>query len=708
MKTLAALFVWLAIPTLAQDRFYPFTIDQDKLAGAADFSHLNRALTPADRVFIRNGHFYTVGSDLKPNTADDRRIRFFGANLAFGANFPEPQDAHRIAKRLRKLGVNLVRLHHMDTSPDKDPATARSILTDGPFPSLNPISVARLRSFLDALKAEGIYANLNLHVGYEFRPAVDGVPAVPGSPRLPTQSKPLHLFYPAMIDKQCDFTRKVLDALKLNGDVVLAMVEISNETSLIDSWQKNSLEKLVTGPYREELDRQKTRFLAGRPDTPDLTIEFLIDRDRHYLNRMKAAVREKVGPLVPVAGTQIGFGGLMNFDSHRDLDYQDNHFYIDHYNFPNQRWDGRDWRIRDTSSSGTGFDRYLNMAATREHGRPFTVSEFNQPFPNRQAAEIDPTLAAFAAFQDWDSIMHFAYEHGREWDRGAPSGFNINGDWTKFPNIGQSAWLYRTGAVQAARKHIAVTMPYEQRLASTRGKFNGAVTKFLQTSGGFDANVAFLHAIAMDSNAKNFSLPAEAKQVAAPFRSDTGEILYDPERKIFTLAAPQAAGVYGFAGKQKAAAGAIEVELAPQSRGFVALTLTALDGKAIPASGRLLLTIPGCTLRTYPGSDPERPQKFIPYPGASGWFTLEPDPTHPNKPSGAYGGGPSKVWMERVECHVTLRTQGKSVAVYPLDGAGARMRALPARDVAKTAGGVRIHLQADGQDFAPWYEIVVK
>jgi hypothetical protein len=121
-----------------------------------------------------------------------------------------------------------------------------------------------------------------------------------------------------------------------------------------------------------------------------------------------------------------------------------------------------------------------------------------------------------------------------------------------------------------------------------------------------------------------------------------------------------------------------------------------------------LLTIPGYTLRTYPGSEPERPQRLIPYPGASGWVTLEPDPAHPGKPSGAFGGGPSKVWMERVECHVTLRTQGKSVTIYPLDGAGTRMKALPSRDVAKTSGGVRIHLQADGQDFAPWYEIVVK
>src|SRR5450759_6042098 len=66
--------------------------------------------------------------------------------------------------------------------------------------------------------------------------------------------------------------------------------------------------------------------------------------------------------------------------------------------------------------------------ASREAGRPYTVSEFNQPFPNRQAAELDPVLAAFGAFQGWESIMHFAYSHGRSCDAAGPSSFDINGD----------------------------------------------------------------------------------------------------------------------------------------------------------------------------------------------------------------------------------------------------------------------------------------
>ena len=667
------LAVALSVPAAAQDRLYQFSVDQDHLTGAPDFSRLNHPLTPADRVFVKDGHFHIAGPDLRANTSDDQRIRLFGVNTAFGANFPEPQDASRIAKRLRRLGVNLVRLHHMDSSPDRNAEDARSTLTTGPYPTLNPVSIARLRGFLDALKAEGIYVNLNLHVGYEFRPAVDGVPPVPGADRLPTQSKPLHIFYPRMVDLQAEYAKKLIDALKLKGDPVLAMVEIDNETSLIDTWQKNSIDRLVTGEYRDELDRQKKAFLKDRADSTDLTIQFFVDRDRAYLKRLLGVVRESTDGLVPVAGTQVGFGGLLNYDSHQDLDYQDNHFYIDHYNFPNVRWDGRDWRQRNITSSGTGFATFLNMAATREAGRPFTISEFNQPFPNTYAAEIDPALAAFAGFQDWDALMHFAWEHGRDWDRGGPSNFNLNGDWTKWPNVGQSAWIFRTAAVAPAKQQVAIPLPLEARMESARQKANGNAARFLASAAGYDANIAFVHRVAMDTRAKG-ALPEAAKSVTAPYRSDTGEVTFDPARRLLRIEAPQVAGIFGFIGDAPASAGPVTVE----SHGFIALLLTALDNRPLDKSARMLLSLPGYTIRPS--------QKLINYPGTADWWTLSSDN---DRPSGAYSGT-GAVMMERVECLLKFR----GVTVYPLDGCGNRMPAIE--------GGDRIRLNAA----TPWYELV--
>jgi hypothetical protein len=152
----------------------------------------------------------------------------------------------------------------MDSQPDADPANAGSILTRDPYPTINAVAARRLRGFLDALKAEGIYVNLNLKVGYTFRPPVDGVPALERDAAYPTQSKPLHMIHPRGIALQKEFTRRVLDALELGSDPVLAMVEINNESSLVYAWQNGSLERDATGVYHAELVNEWNRWLAGK------------------------------------------------------------------------------------------------------------------------------------------------------------------------------------------------------------------------------------------------------------------------------------------------------------------------------------------------------------------------------------------------------------------------------------------------------------
>jgi len=631
-------------------KMYPVRIDQDRLAGAPDFSFLNRPLTDEDRITVRDGHFVD---------ARGRRVKFWGVNLAFGANFPEPADSVRIARRLRRLGVNLVRLHHMDTSPDAESETARSLLTTGPYPTLNSVAVKRLRLLLDALRDEGIYVNLNLHVGYTFRPGIDPVPD-PGYP-IPNQSKPVHILNERMVELQCEYARRVIDALRLKDDPVLAMVEINNESSLLYSFQTGALKKYW----------------------PEAALDEVIARDKAYLDRIAAAVRERLGPAVPVTGTQVEFGGPFLYDTHAALSYIDDHFYIDHYNFPNRPWDQTDWRIRDSSGAGSGYLQYLHKAFARQAGKPFTVSEFNQPYPNRQAAELDPTLAAFAAFQDWDGVMHFAYSHGRNWDRNAPSGFDLDGDFTKLAAFGQAAYLFRKGLVRPAEREFVVPLPRSLREKATAERMQFQLARFFESL-GVDPNVAFTRRVAVDPAVE--TLPPKAKE-QPPYHAEGGDISYDPLRQLFLIHAEQAAGVFGFLLQEPASAGPMTVTLAPDSRGFAALLLTSLDGKPLENSARLLLSNPGFTLG--------ETQRLIPYRKDPAWFTLAP--SEAQKPSSPFSvSGPVK--MELVDANVVLRSRVAGLAVYPLDGAGRRQAALP---VERTPQGYRFRLNAE----TPWYEI---
>ena len=869
----AAALLWSSLGYSQQ--FFPFSLDQDHLAGAPDLSSLNHPLAAGDKLKVCGEHFCRV--------ADGTRVRLFAVNLAFGANFPEEADAPRIAKRLRRLGVNLVRCHHMDSSPDRNPSDARSLLTTGPYPTLNPVSVARLRAFLDALKAEGIYIDLNLHVGYTFRPSVDNVPSLE---KFPTQSKPLHIFYPRMVDLQCEYTRKVIEALKLRDDPVLGVVEINNESSLIYAWQGNRLDEYLTGDYRRALQDQwnaflKTRYtttqklnaawgqtvgdgadilgqswnleahgpaqatketkdgalmvrlthggasviakhvgfsidtahgyvaeLEIRADLPDgatrnvhwdlkrdvspwdgigskniavtnrwqkvrLSVQqpssaflkngrlglelqevgadvavyirncslrvagkrglnsdeslesgnasanvalvgdevatrprmddyllFLADVDRAYLKKMLAAVRDTAGA-VPATGTQMGYGGLENLDTHQDLDYQDNHFYVDHYSFPHTQWDAHDWRQKNSSGVATGLTELARMAIVRQAGRPYTVSEYNQPWPNTQANEIDVVTAALGAFQDWDAIMHFAYSHAADWSNAVPVAFNLNGDWSKEVLLGQAAWLFRSGAISAGKTPVTVPVSSDLRLRALREK-SWNVASLLTEVTGLDPADVFVHPVKLvkDGVGKATGTP----KPAAPYLSDTGELTYDPDAKLYLIHAPKAAGVFGYPGNRAVAAGPMEVQLAAGARGYATILLTSLDGRALAESRHMLLSTPGYTMRTVAGSNPPRPQKLINYPGSTTLWTLEPDPGS-DKPSGDLNRGSGPVWMERVESSVQLTTRARNLRVYPLSGTGSRLAPLGGNDVQPCKGGFRIHLQADGQPLSPWFEL---
>ncbi len=71
----------------------------EEIAGASGF------------VKVENGHFVDgKGSG----------IRFFGTNLTFSSAFPDKKTAIMIAGRLKKLGMNVVRFHHMDNQSAPD------------------------------------------------------------------------------------------------------------------------------------------------------------------------------------------------------------------------------------------------------------------------------------------------------------------------------------------------------------------------------------------------------------------------------------------------------------------------------------------------------------------------------------------------------------------------------------------------------------
>lgn len=244
--------------------FFRFAVEEDALVGAADRSAMNRPLDAAARIAVSNGRLVAVGADGKPGTADDQRTRLFGVNLSFSANFPSDIDAERLAKRLRRLGFNAVRLHHMDTSPDTRANPPRSVLLPGPFPTFNPDALARLRHLIDVLAAEGIYVDLNLRVGYRFRPAIDQVPPMDGGAAAATYTAPIYMYTPRMAELEERYARGLVRGLGLRNHPGLALVEVSNEASLLAAWRRREWTDAVPRAYEPVLREQWNRWAVQR------------------------------------------------------------------------------------------------------------------------------------------------------------------------------------------------------------------------------------------------------------------------------------------------------------------------------------------------------------------------------------------------------------------------------------------------------------
>ena len=129
--------------------------DLDSSATVADMSFLNPLPAGSSGyITVKDGHFID---------GQGNRIRFFGTNLTFGACFPEKETSVSLSARLRKLGMNVMRLHHMDNQK------APGGIWDATMKEFDAGQLEKMDWLIYQLKQHGIYTNINLHVSRNYR-----------------------------------------------------------------------------------------------------------------------------------------------------------------------------------------------------------------------------------------------------------------------------------------------------------------------------------------------------------------------------------------------------------------------------------------------------------------------------------------------------------------------------------------------------------
>ncbi|MEL7089975.1 MAG: carbohydrate binding domain-containing protein, partial [Planctomycetota bacterium] len=191
-----------------------------------------------------------------------REVRLFGTNICDVHVMPPAELAEPIARRLRELGFNFIRLHYYDYAPAPD-----GLMNDD-MRTLNPAKLDQMDRLVSELKRHGIYIDLNLHVARNYPDQPEGWAEM---------GKVLDRVSPALIQDQKDFARQLLTHVNAYTGVAyadepaIAIVEINNENSALLSTSSGNAMLFGSLPdtHRLPIKAQWNVWLQGRYESTD-------------------------------------------------------------------------------------------------------------------------------------------------------------------------------------------------------------------------------------------------------------------------------------------------------------------------------------------------------------------------------------------------------------------------------------------------------
>ena len=629
------------------------------------------------------------------------RVRFYAVNMPGRFAMAETMDdARRIANRLAKLGVNLVRIHGADFKEVTwakgrpglfGPASWRPGTTD-----LYPDSLRRLDAFVAQCKAHGMYVQLDLLTSRTFTLA-DGVVDCDALTQL-TNWHRTRLFVTSydrrLIELQKRFQTQLLThvnphtGLRYAADPVVASVELKNEEGLLYCGFTRTMYSGYPKYYQRQLAERWNQWLSQRyrdtkalgrawrgdgrtglakgealgsvqfapelrdigPYTParyaDMT-RFVSQLTGSYQREMIARLRG-LGLKCPIRDSQAQRRPCQQRAQAR-LDYIDAHSY----------WSS----AFDQAMVHTAGGNIVSPAFLAVDGLPMSVSEYNAYCGHQFRAEMPILFAAYAAFQDWDSITLHSYgsAHGRL--DGTALQFHYiasYGDPAIVSQFPVAARILRDGLVQPGRDTVHVS--YTPRQCDSGQPARMAAPR----------ETALVHRV----RTRSFDADRQDEPMAAPkapYVSDTEELRWDMTAGVVTVEAPQVEAAIGFIGGRPLRLKHMAIDAKTR---FAAISLLARDGHDLATSSSILLTAVAQAENTGTTWDNDRNAVLC------------------------YGFQP--VLAEGVDAEIRLRVS-RGIQVFALGPDGARKAKAPAR-----FEGTALRFRLDPQLATLWYELALE
>jgi hypothetical protein len=321
---------------------------------------------------------------------------------------------------------------------------------------------------------------------------------------------------------------------------------------------------------------------------------FYYELESGYNRELYRFLKEELKVRALVEGTNHNYG-LPCLRAESLLDLMDCHAYWQHPRFPRQPWSRTDWEIANTPMlDAPGSNCISQLSRSAVAGKPFTISEYNHPFPNEYGCEMPLLLAAYASLQDWDAVYGYTFLHRYE-DRllggdFVTGYFDLANEVSKMIQMPTAALLFQRGDVQPARKLVTVSYDEHRTYDSLQDP------RWDRTRFHLDGDLSPLLPLVHRFRVARFDAPATTRVADLGFAppegriaSDTGELLWEAGDKRtgrLTIDTPRVQAAVGWIGGQTVRTADAEFRLKTP---FCAVSLAALDGQPLIRSRQILL-----------------------------------------------------------------------------------------------------------------------
>ncbi len=564
-------------------------------AASLDLSFLNEA--PAGK----RGFVKVV--DGRYAFEDGTPVRFWGTDLVANNAFLTHEQSDALATRFAKLGINLVRFHHMDapwSNPNIFDPSAKDTQT------FSADSLDKLDYLLAALKKKGIYVYPDLLVHRKFREG-DGVADYN---HLPEGAKGVAHFSKRVIELNKKYAKDLLThknpytGLSLAEDPFFVATELVNESSIFSGFGQEDFPPAFEAELQKLYEAwggkgQITRFAydwgtqklkaVRNPENAVQSFRFLSETSEATNADFQKYLRS-LGVKSLFTMSNQGLPILADIRADAKLDHIDTHAYWDHPQVWNVQggWENIDKApFTNKSQLKNPFRESLMYALSQGTvlGKPTIVTEWNDCVPNEYRLEGPALMAVYGCLQDWGGLLQFDASPDLPGSKRLGS-FSITTRPANEVFYQAGAMIFRSGLVKPADVTLVEPLsdkvvdspesaspwiaehPWLPYAVQVRKEFTGKVEKALPSLD----KVAALH-----------------HEKAKTIRSSHGQVLLDYGTGLLKVDAPQAQGFVGFVGEGAKLASSMLTFASDPRNPWAGVLAVSLDNKPLNHSARIVV-----------------------------------------------------------------------------------------------------------------------